>query len=543
LADARGAELFREQLAETRVRVTVNEELRYVIAAARASVDTIEGTSQPALLEAKGMSMEHVRAFADAAAMFYDAAPWERIRNDELIRIDQPRVDDDMSFCSVLGSGGDEFGLGFYRVESQFDVAGSGSNPERLFELADRGLWSMTFDELDMASSGDLAAWRDHDLPLAADNAYPLIVRYGRTPGRVGRPSPRVLAFVEGLMHAFVETTDEQLDRGQWSIDVPTAEGAMTFHLNLNPVADSRDATDQPPFDPRMRDRMMRYAEKLADENPQLTPEQLQELLNREMVGRHVDELDMHPETPLEHAQELCYQALGARGRQRVKLARAALDVCDDCADAHIILAEETDHLSEAKFHYMEAINAVRRAVSDDVFEEAVGECFDVVDTRPYLRALGGLASVAMEMDEPQQAIDHLREMLRLDREDRSGARVMLLNLLFGQDRIDEAETLIDAYSGNEDVDPLWAYSRALVTFLHDGDSADARRQLDGALRDHPMVPDLLFDDDVEAEDSLEGQMAEICVATLEDIWMRTSGAMEWLERRAETIARKSRKR
>ncbi len=41
------------------------------------------------------------------------------------------------------------------------------------------------------------------------------------------------------------------------------------------------------------------------------------------------------PATPLEEAQEVIYQALEARGKRRLDLARTALTISPDCADAY----------------------------------------------------------------------------------------------------------------------------------------------------------------------------------------------------------------
>ena len=47
------------------------------------------------------------------------------------------------------------------------------------------------------------------------------------------------------------------------------------------------------------------------------------------------------PETPLRRAQTLVYQAFGrADPAQRVGMAIQALEICLDCADAHVLLAE-----------------------------------------------------------------------------------------------------------------------------------------------------------------------------------------------------------
>jgi len=47
--------------------------------------------------------------------------------------------------------------------------------------------------------------------------------------------------------------------------------------------------------------------------------------------------------TPLERAQDKMYEAWGVRSRKaRLRLAREALDISPDCADAYVLLAEET---------------------------------------------------------------------------------------------------------------------------------------------------------------------------------------------------------
>jgi len=46
--------------------------------------------------------------------------------------------------------------------------------------------------------------------------------------------------------------------------------------------------------------------------------------------------------TPLERAQDLMYRAFDSTGEKRVTLARKALAISEDCADAYVLLAEET---------------------------------------------------------------------------------------------------------------------------------------------------------------------------------------------------------
>ena len=67
-------------------------------------------------------------------------------------------------------------------------------------------------------------------------------------------------------------------------------------------------------------------------------------------------------DSPLERAQELMYDAWEASGSRRVKLARQALEISPDCADAYVLLAEEARSLPEAKQLYEQGVSAGERA-------------------------------------------------------------------------------------------------------------------------------------------------------------------------------------
>ena len=48
-------------------------------------------------------------------------------------------------------------------------------------------------------------------------------------------------------------------------------------------------------------------------------------------------------ETPLDRAQEVMYRAFEASGAEQVRLARKALEISPDCADAYVLLAEHAE--------------------------------------------------------------------------------------------------------------------------------------------------------------------------------------------------------
>jgi len=65
-------------------------------------------------LNAKAVTVELMRAFADAASQFYQAKPRQHLLDEDLIAIESPFVDGHLRYVTVLGAGGRTLGLGFF---------------------------------------------------------------------------------------------------------------------------------------------------------------------------------------------------------------------------------------------------------------------------------------------------------------------------------------------------------------------------------------------------------------------------------------------
>lgn len=237
---------------------------------------------------------------------------------------------------------------------------------------------------------------------------------------------------------------------------------------------------------------------------------------------------------PIDEAQSIMYDAWEAEGPQRIKLARKALEVSPDCADAYVLLAEEAaGSLQEARVLYAEGVAAGKRALGERTFKEAVGMFWGILETRPYMRALAGLADCLWELGQREEAVVHYQELLRLNPNDNQGIRDLLINCLLELNRDEEAGKLLKRYA--RDGMATWLYSWALWEFRQGGDSAKARKRLKAALAQNPHVPDFLlgrkrlprylpeyygFGDENEA----------VIYATYNIVnWRRTPGAVEWL--------------
>ncbi len=237
----------------------------------------------------------------------------------------------------------------------------------------------------------------------------------------------------------------------------------------------------------------------------------------------------------VDEAQQIMYDAWDAPTPQRaLALARKALEVSPDCADAYNLLAEETaKSLEELIELYRKGVEAGERALGKKAFKEDVGYFWGLIETRPYMRARAGLAQGLWEAGRGEEAVEHYRDLLRLNPNDNQGIRDLLMPCLIVLGHDGEAEKLFKRYQ--EDGMAVWRYSRVLLDFRESGNSPIAIESLQAALDENKHVPSYLlgrkkmprslpghygFGDDNEAVLYVHGSWVA---------WKSTPGAMEWL--------------
>ena len=234
-------------------------------------------------------------------------------------------------------------------------------------------------------------------------------------------------------------------------------------------------------------------------------------------------------------AQEFIYDAWEATTKKRrIALARKALKISPDCADAYLILAEtEAASIEDVINFYRKGVAAGEMAIGQKAFKNDVGHFWGILETRPYMRARAGLAECLRAEGKPEEAVEHYWDMLRLNPNDNQGIRDLLMPCLIDLGRDKDAEKLFKHYRG--DCMAVWMYSRVLLDFRKHGDSAISARSLKKALEENRHVPDYLlgrkkmprdipdhygFGDENEAVLYAYGNRGA---------WNATPGAMEWL--------------
>jgi tetratricopeptide (TPR) repeat protein len=542
--DTLGAELA-EALADPELTVRVRADLPAVDHVVREMERAMGETPPlPEALDSPGVTVERMRAFAEAARDFYQAAPWQHLSDEDLIHVEAPAVASGLRHFTVLGAAGQTFGLGFFADPKDFEALHESPDPRGL--LGRKGKWTVLYGPIDEMPFGDADLWDHQRLAVAGPPAYPVAMWYGAG-GNLRRPRAQALGDLTAILLALGRSTEADIDRGRWSHEVPGHDGLSIVTLAIPELLAPLDAP--PPRRPGVPDR--RAMERLTAEVQRFTQGSQFESLEdankalRQRFSGPIDDLPSTATTPLEKAQDLMYRAFGARGRRRIQLARKALEVSADCADASVMLAEHSHTPEAALALYEQALAAGERALGPDVFAQEGGRFWGLVTTRPYMRARLGLAQTLEELDRNDEAIAHYRELLRLDAGDSQGVRYALLSALLVVERDTESAALIEQFG--DDPTATWHYARALVTFRREGDSRAARECLRTAQRTNRHVPQYITGDDEwpgpEPTTYVPGSREEavICDADLGDAWRATPDATRWL--RGQAPARRSGKR
>lgn len=243
---------------------------------------------------------------------------------------------------------------------------------------------------------------------------------------------------------------------------------------------------------------------------------------------------DSYERDPLFQAQDLMYDAweCGTK-RDRIKLAKQALEISEQCADAYVMLAQEAaKNVIEARGFYELAVAAGEKAIGPEAFEQDVGHFWGILETRPYMRARSGLAQCLWDLGERKEAARHLLDQLRLNPNDNQGLRYILMSwlLTLGDDL--GLEKILDEY--NED--SAWStYSRALLLFKRKGPTEKAGKALKEAVKNNTHVADFLLRAKPlprtlpEYYSPGSKEEAVFYLGDNRENWATTEGALKWL--------------
>lgn len=253
-------------------------------------------------------------------------------------------------------------------------------------------------------------------------------------------------------------------------------------------------------------------------------------MARKPLHGRHRQD-----EAALERAQELIYDAWeAATVKRRAALARQAIEISPNCADAYVLLAGQAKRGTDEELElWRQGVAAGEAALGKAAFKELAGEFWGFLETRPYMRARLGLALALWRRGARDEAVTHLRDMLRLNPNDNQGNRYILTAYLMELGRDPEAAKLLKDY--RDDASAAWTFTAALLAFRRECDTAKSRKLLAEAIESNAFVPRYLLGarkmpkrlpDYMGMGDEAE---AVHFVDAFGRGWNDTPGALEWL--------------
>ncbi|HXO18503.1 MAG TPA: hypothetical protein VOA87_01115 [Thermoanaerobaculia bacterium] len=189
----------------------------------------------------------------------------------------------------------------------------------------------------------DLLLWEKLDLPFAPGNLLPMASRRGM--GELERPDARRLAFLEGLLAALAETSEEEMDAGSWEKQVPTFRGPLSIRLRLPLLSGPEEEVGAVGPGKRSQEKASARARALR----------------------------------------LADAAWDARGRRQIQLARQAIELWPDCSEALVILGDRAPDREAACALYARAVAAAERMLGPETFRdeaEISGVCTRPAPTR-----------------------------------------------------------------------------------------------------------------------------------------------------------------
>ncbi|WP_442596296.1 SEC-C metal-binding domain-containing protein [Neobacillus sp. D3-1R] len=241
------------------------------------------------------------------------------------------------------------------------------------------------------------------------------------------------------------------------------------------------------------------------------------------------------PKSKKGQAQDLIYQAFEASGKKRFDLARQALELDPNMADAYNILAEEVEQPILRLDFYEKAMKIAEKELGDKkFFKENKGYFWGLLETRPYMRAKANYALTVQSQGYDMIAIKHFKEMLDLNPMDNQGVRYPLFISYLKEKIFGKARELLKRYP-EETTEGL--YNELLLELLENGFTPKASNLLKEALKTNRFVIDYVTGEKKLPAATIQEYYSfgskEEAVGYAEnylELWKEVSGLKEWVK-------------
>ena len=244
--------------------------------------------------------------------------------------------------------------------------------------------------------------------------------------------------------------------------------------------------------------------------------------------------------SPKEEAQELAFDAMEAESEAEArKLAKRALRLDPDCVDALVLLTSlDAETPKQAIAGIQKAVAAGERWLGAKFIKENKGHFWVILETRPYMRALGELANLLRGEGIRLDAIRIYEKMLELNPNDNQGVRDSLLGQYLAVGNLAGAGKLLKKYE--RDSMANFAWGRVLERFLS-GDLTGAAAALKKARKANRIVEEYMTAkrplpaEPPESYSPGSEEEATLCMQDVGLAWAMHKEAVFWLFDQVET--------
>jgi len=182
-----------------------------------------------------------------------------------------------------------------------------------------------------------------------------------------------------------------------------------------------------------------------------------------------------------------------------------------------------------------QAVNMGRGQLGSDFFEENSGFFWGLIETRPFMRALAGLADAYRQAHMREKSLRCYQECLLLCPNDNLGVRYLVPAVLMEMGSFNEAQEVLEQHSEEMEYSAFLSYSRALCLIAQGAAKKSIQSALQVATGCNTSVPALLCSDkQLPAADSpycASGDRNEAIFYVSENrmLWRNVKGALEYL--------------
>ncbi|MFD2922496.1 SEC-C metal-binding domain-containing protein [Halobacillus naozhouensis] len=196
------------------------------------------------------------------------------------------------------------------------------------------------------------------------------------------------------------------------------------------------------------------------------------------------------PANDTELAQIKAYEAYETEDKEeKRRLVNEALSLDENNIDGLALRAEFTNVMAEKLIFVLEAVDTGYRRLGEwDDGEDAI--LWQVIEARPFLRAIEFLAELYEEKGEQNNAIDSYEDLIELNPNDNQGIRSQLIPLYIERERYFDLQKLLDLFPNEMSTERM--FTIALLKILLGMDRNDSTFELKSANSRNEFVYELL---------------------------------------------------